>query len=470
MTTPRTSFPDGFLWSGSTSAYQVEGAYREDGKGLSVIDVHMLAHGNKDFINAVDHYHRIDEDLDLLAGLGLNAYRFSIAWTRIIPDGTGAVNQAGIDFYHHLMDGLLERGIEPIPTIYHFDLPQALEDSGGWSNRATIDAFVRYSKVLFSEYGSKIRYWQTINEQNILSLFGEMLGTLPAGQDNNKTRYQQDHHMFVAEALVINACHEMLPDAKIGSAPNIACVYPATSHPLDTQAAELFAAVRNWFYLDMTVFGRYNTLVWNYLEERGWEPTIAEGDMDIVRSAAPDFIAFNYYRSTTISRPGVGSSIGEEADSAMKVGTEGAFDDARNEHLRITPFGWEVDPEGFRTTMRQLWDRYRLPLIITENGLGAVDELTDAGEIHDDYRIDYLRLHLEQLALALHDGVEIFGYSPWSAIDLVSTHQGINKRYGFIYVQEDTFDRYKKDSFHWYRQVSQSNGANLASLPATSRS
>lgn len=461
-----TPFPPGFLWSGSTSAYQVEGAHATDGKGPSVIDTHMANVGNTSFVDAVDHYHRVDEDLDLFAEMGLTAYRFSIAWTRIIPTGVGEVNPAGVAFYHHLIDGLLARGIEPIVTVYHFDLPQGLEDIGGWSNRATIDEYVRYSAVLFSEYGDKVTYWQTINEQNILSLFGEMLGTLPAGQDNDKTRYQQDHHMFVAEALVINTCHYMLPHAKIGPAPNIACVYPATSHPLDTQAAELFAAVRNWFYLDMTVFGRYNRLAWNYLVERGWEPTIEEGDMEIIASATPDFIAFNYYRSTTISRPGVGSSIGDSADSAMKVGTEGAFDDARNENLRMTPYGWEVDPDGFRTTMRQLWDRYRLPLIITENGLGAADDVTAAGDIHDEYRIDYLRAHLEQLALALHDGVEVFGYSPWSAIDLVSTHQGITKRYGFIHVEEGTLDRRRKDSFAWYRSVITSNGAELGRATA----
>jgi 6-phospho-beta-glucosidase len=461
-----TAFPDGFLWGGSTAAYQVEGAWNEDGKGASVIDTHMRAHGNHTFEIAADHYHHLEEDLDLFAELGLKTYRFSIAWTRVIPDGDGQVNQAGLDFYRRLIDGLVERGIEPLATVYHFDLPQALADKGGWQDRATIDAYVRYCRVLFSEYGDKVRYWQTINEQNVLTLFGEMLGALPGDAgDLGRLRYQQDHHLFLAEARAINLCHEMLPDARIGPAPNIACVYPATCHPLDYQAAELFSAVRNWFYLDMSVFGRYNALAWAYLRERGWQPSIEDGDLALLRSARPDFIAFNYYRSSTISRPGIGSTIGEDADSAMKVSSEGAFDDARNEYLPMTPFGWEVDPEGFRTTMRQLWDRYQLPLIVTENGLGAFDELVD-GRIADGYRIDFLRAHIEQITLALADGVQVFGYSPWSAIDLVSTHQGIAKRYGFIYVDRTdddrgSGDRYRKDSFAWYQGVCASNGEKL---------
>lgn len=465
-TTQLPAFPQGFLWGGSTAAYQVEGAWDEDGKGHSVIDTTMRAQGNHSFEIAADHYHRLEEDLDLLAELGLKTYRFSIAWTRIIPVGDGPINPAGVAFYRRLIDGLTDRGIEPLATIYHFDLPQALADKGGWQNRATIDAYVAYCKVLFAEYGDKVRYWQTINEQNVLTLFGDMLGAPPEGGDTGVLRYQQDHHLFLAEAHAINACHDMLPTAKIGPAPNIACVYPATCHPLDTQAAELFSTIRNWFYLDMSVFGRYNALAWSYLKERGWTPHIEDGDLEVLASARPDFIAFNYYRSSTISRPGIGSTIGDEADSAMKVNSEGAFDDARNEYLPMTTFGWEVDPHGFRTTMRQLWDRYQLPLVVTENGLGAFDELTADGRVHDQYRIDFLKAHVEQIRLALADGVNVFGYCPWSAIDLVSTHQGIAKRYGFIFVDrtddnQGTGDRYRKDSFEWYRRVSTSNGAEL---------
>lgn len=454
-------FPKDFLWGASTSAYQTEGAWNEDGKGPSVIDVReSYPEGTCDYTVATDTYHHVGEDVALFAELGLKTYRFSIAWTRIIPDGDGAENPAGIAFYHRLIDELNKYGIEPLVTMYHFDLPAALDQKGGWGNRATIDAFERFAKILFREYGSKVKKWLTINEQNMMILHGDALGTTKLrGLAAKKDLYQQNHNMFVAQAKAMIACHEMLDDALIGPAPNIAPVYPATESPEDVVTADNWWAIRNWLYLDLAVRGEYNGIAWAYLKERGWEPTIEEGDMDLLKAARPDFIAFNYYNSQTVAAIAEGEEINDgSGDQQIAWGEQGLYKAVKNSHLEITSFGWGIDPHGFRTVMRQIWFRYQLPMILTENGLGEFDTLTADGRVHDDYRIEYLSKHIEQIQYALADGVQMFGYCPWSAIDLVSTHQGVAKRYGFIYVDRTDTDlkslaRIKKDSFFWYQQV-----------------
>ncbi|MET3600923.1 glycoside hydrolase family 1 protein [Martelella mangrovi] len=465
----KTPFPDDFLWGASTSAYQTEGAWNEDGKGPSIIDTYMhRAEGVADYKVASDHYHHYAEDVALFAELGLKAYRFSIAWSRIIPDGDGAVNPEGVAFYHRLIDALHERGIEPVVTMYHFDLPAALDDKGGWSDRNTVEAFVRYARVLFDEFGDKVRYWITINEQNMMILHGKAIGTTGrSGVASEDVIYQQNHNMFVAQAKVMTLCHDILPEAKIGPAPNIVSVYPASCAPEDVIAADDWDAVRNLMYLDIAVKGIYHPLAWTYLKEKGWAPTFEDGDAEALAAAHPDFIAFNYYSTQTVgaSRGDASDLQHRGADQQIVRGEVGLYRAVKNEHLPTNAFGWEIDPIGMRTTMRRLWDRYHLPLIITENGLGAFDEVVD-GKIHDDYRIDYLRRHIEQIQMALGDGVDIFGYCPWSAIDLISTHQGAAKRYGFIYINRDEQDlrdlaRIKKDSFHWYHGVIGSNGTDL---------
>lgn len=460
-------FPRDFLWGASTSAYQVEGGWDADGKGPSVIDAGHKPAGTADFTVAADHYHRYAEDVALFAEMGLRAYRFSIAWTRIIPDGNGPVNPAGVGFYHHLIDELLARGITPIVTMYHFDLPKALDDQGGWDNPATIEAFVRYARVLFTEYGAKVGYWLTINEQNMMVLHGDALGLVRPGAGGKAEVYQQNHHMLLAQARAMALCHQILPEAKIGPAPNIVSVYPATCAPQDVIAADNWDAVRNLLYLDAAVRGSYHPLAWAYLVQRGWQPTLSDRDLEVLAAGRPDFIALNYYSTQTVAAPaGDDSDVHTRGgDQQIVRGEVGFYRAAANPHLPTNAFGWEIDPVGLRTTLRRMWDRYRLPLIITENGLGAYDELID-GRVHDQYRIDYLRQHIEQLQWAISDGVDVFGYCPWSALDLISTHQGIAKRYGFIHVNRDEHDlrdlaRTKKDSFGWYRTVIDSNGAHL---------
>lgn len=455
-----TTFKKDFLWGASTSAYQVEGAYNEDGKGLSVQDVKVIPEGTSDFTVCSDHYHHFKEDVKLFSELGLKVYRFSIAWTRILPNGTGEVNEKGITFYSNLIDELLKHDIVPLVTMYHFDLPYELEKKGGWSNRATIDAFVAYCEILFERFGDRVKNWLTINEQNMMILHGQAVGTSIVSQ---KELYQQNHHMLLAEAKVTNLCHEMIRDAKIGPAPNISYVYPKTCKPNDIIAAQNCNAIRNWLYLDMAVYGRYNNIAWNFMKSKNIEPVILEGDMEILSSSKPDYIAFNYYSSITVSEYDENFVIDDAGDQQIEVGEEGFFMGDDNEFLELTDFGWEIDPIGFRATLREVNDRYHLPIIITENGIGAYDKVDEDGLVKDHYRIDYLKKHIEQMELAIADGVDVIGYCPWAAIDLISTHQGFRKRYGFIYINRDEDDlkdlkRIKKQSFYWYKEVISSNG------------
>ena len=466
-------FPKDFFWGASTSAYQVEGANASDGKGPSCQDVKELPAGTASLDICADHYHRYEEDIALMAEMGFKMYRFSIAWTRILPQGTGEVNQAGIDHYNKVIDCCLAHGIEPLVTMFHFDMPDALDQRGSWSNRESVDWFVNYAKVLFENFGDRVKYWLTINEQNMLTLVGPVIGTLriPEGCTNVlKETYQQNHHMLLAQAKAMQLCHQMLPEAKIAPAPNISLVYPASCKPEDIQAAQEFNAIRNWVYLDMAVYGIYNSLVWRFLEEHDATPEIQPGDMDIMKAAHPDFIGFNYYNTSTVQKCPVDFAIGDGEVDQQKGGAEpGYFMNVPNPNLPKTEFGWEIDPMGYRNTMREMYSRYHLPMITTENGLGAYDTLTEDGKVHDQYRINYLRAHIEQLQMAISDGVEMMGYLPWSALDLVSTHEGIRKRYGFIYVdttdeEVGTLDRYRKDSFYWYKKVIASNGADLSDL------
>jgi 6-phospho-beta-glucosidase len=464
------SFPKDFLWGASTSAYQVEGANLIDGKGPSCQDIKKVPEGTSELDVCADQYHRYKEDVALMAEMGFKVYRFSISWSRLIPEGTGDVNPKGVEYYNNLIDECLKHNIIPLVTMFHFDMPAALDKRGGWSKRESIDWFVNFAKVMYENFGDRVKYWLTINEQNVLTLMGDVIGTtmIPEGCTNiRKELYQQNHHMLVAQAKAMALCHEMIPDAKIGPAPNIALVYPASCKPEDNLAAQNLNAIRNWLYLDMAVYGKYNNLVWSFLEEIDAVPEIQEGDMEILASGKPDFIGFNYYSTATVEGYNIQKDAAGKKDQQRGMDEPGVCKSFKNPNLQTTQFGWEIDPEGFRATAREIYSRYRLPLIVTENGLGAYDKLEEDGSIHDPYRIEYLRKHIEQLRLSITDGVDMMGYCPWSAIDLVSTHEGVVKRYGFIYVDRDEFDmktldRYRKDSFYWYKKVISTNGEDLS--------
>ena len=375
------------------------------------------------------------------------------------------MNPAGVAFYHRLIDGLLAQGIEPVVTMYHFDLPQSLAERGGWGSRNTVDAFVEYARVLYAEYGPKVKYWLTINEQNMMVLHGDVLGILDGPGNGGVNTYQKNHLMLVAQARAMSLLHEMVPGAKIGPAPNIAYVYPATCSPEDVLAA---ARLQRDPQLALPRRRRARPVQPDRVGVPGRarpDPEFADGDAEALAAAKPDFIAFNYYATHTVAAPaGDDSDEGapEGADQQIAMGEKGVYRAVNNPYLGKNEFGWEIDPVGFRTTFRAMYERYHLPLLVTENGLGAFDTLEADGTVHDQYRIDYLRAHIEQIQWAISDGVEVMGYCPWSAIDLVSTHQGIAKRYGFVYVDRDEFDlkdcaRHRKDSFAWYQQLIRAN-------------
>lgn len=467
-------FPKDFLWGASSSAYQCEGAWDEDGKGLSVQDVAPVIPGTSDWKVTSDHYHRFKEDIALMAEMGFKEFRFSIAWPRIIPDGNGEVNPKGIAHYHEVIDECLKYGIEPVVTLYHFDLPNALQEKyGGWVSRQCIDDFVRYCEVCFKEYGSKVKYFLTINEQNMMVMFNM------GGYKNDKEKYQANHHMLVAQAKAMIACHKMCK-SWIAPAPNITCVYPLTSAPADYLASMDYDQFRNRLYIDPLVFGKYPQALASRMQQLDIYPEFADGDEEALMNAHPDFIAFNYYGGSTVKY--VSFEEGQKAKDKIKglkpdmanmeefmtgLMTEpGMAVGVTNPLQEQTSYGMGIDPTGLRATLRELWERYNLPLLITENGCGVPDTLSEDGKIHDDYRIDYLRKHIKACQEAITDGVNLMGYSPWSAFDLVSTHQGITKRYGMIYVNRDEFDlkdmaRIKKDSFYWYQKCIKSNGADL---------
>ncbi len=463
-------FPKDFLWGASSSAYQCEGAWDEEGKTPSVSDTAKVPEGTTDFKVAIDHYHRYKEDIALMAEMNFNEFRFSISWPRILPNGSGEVNQVAVQHYHDVIDECHKYGIEPVVTLYHFDLPQVLQDRyGGWASRQCIEDFVEYCKVCFKEYGSEVKYFLTINEQNMMALFmGEQYGS-------EKNLWQANHNMLLAQARAMIECHKMC-DAKIAPAPNITAIYPATSSPEDNLAAMDFDQLRNRLFLDTAVFGEYPEALWKWWSDRGVAPEVSEEDLQTLKDGKPDFIAFNYYGAGCVRYVSEeeGLRLKEEAKNgkdpiAFMTGLmtyPGMCTAVQNKLQMQTSYGMGIDPVGLRVTLRQMWERYHLPLLITENGCGVPDKLEEDGTIHDPYRIDYLRVHIKACQEAITDGVDLMGYSPWSAFDLISTHQGITKRYGMIYVDRDEFDlkemkRYRKDSFYWYGKVIASNGENL---------
>lgn len=467
-------FPNDFLWGASSSAFQIEGAWAEDGKGLTVADVNAKkrAHIQADTTVASDFYHHYEEDIKRMKELGMQMYRFSISWARLLPEGEGEVNQAGIDFYNRVIDCLLAHDIIPFVTLYHFDLPYALvEKYNGWEGRETVYAFERYAKLCFATFGDRVKYWQVHNEQNLMIRVDERMNIEETDLwKADKQRAQMDYHMCVAHALAVNACHILVKDGKIGPAISSTCTYPLTNNPKDVWAAKMNDAFKTEYCLEMHMTGKYPGYYMRYLRERDIMPVMEEGDYELLKSAKMDYIAVNYYRTLCVSYLEATKEhpIGEREFRGNQVDFDqyGYFRDERNENLRASEYGAQIDPMGLRIVLNEYYRKYRLPLIITENGLGAADTLTEDGRIHDTYRIEYLREHIKAIADAIEDGVEVMGYSPWSVMDILSSHQGFKKRYGFIYIDRDDHDvkelkRINKDSYYWYQKVIASNGEEL---------
>lgn len=463
-------FPKDFLWGSATAAFQCEGAAHEDGKGLSVMDVREQDPSICDYEVASDHYHRYKEDVALMKECGLKAYRFSIAWTRIFPDGNGPVNQKGVDHYNSLIDELVAAGIEPIVTLYHFEYPQGLVDQyGGWMDRRSIDDYVNYAEFCFKTFGDRVKYWLTVNEQDHVVHMPFRLG-LRAGEVHamEKAGFLANHHMCVAAAKAIRSCHELVEGGKIGPAVCFDMLYPTSNRPVDALAWLDAMDIRNYYVLDMNVRGEYNRTFQRYLEDRNMMPPVLDGDMELMKANKPDFIGFNYYASKSVSAfpTDQENKIGDITIKLLPHKEAGVYQVVKNENLSATLWGWEIDDIGLECVCRLLWDRYQLPLLITENGFGNKETPDQDGFVADDDRIDYLSRHLLSVKKAMNVGVEFIGYCTWSFLDIVSGHSGFSKRYGFVRVNREEHDlkdlaRSKKKSFYWYKDTIAQNGDNI---------
>ncbi|MCI0374758.1 6-phospho-beta-glucosidase [Lacticaseibacillus paracasei] len=477
-----TAFPKGFLWGGAVAAHQFEGGWQAGGKGVSIADV-MTAGDNEtkrritdgvqsgeNYPNhdAIDYYHRYHEDDQLFADLGLNCFRTSIAWTRIFPNGDEEQpNEAGLKFYDDVFDDLLSHQIEPVITLSHFEMPYHLvKKYGGWRSRKVIDFFVKFATVVFDRYKDKVKYWMTFNEinnqvgmMNEWSLFTNSGLLIKPDEDKEAVMFQAAHYEAVASALAVQIGHRINPDFQIGCMVAMGPVYPATPNPNDVFKAERTMQT-NYYLADVQVKGKYPAFLDRYFDRHAFNLDITLEDRDVLLAGKVDYIGFSYYASHVTE-----ASQDEPTDFI----TMGHNREVKNSTLQRSDWGWEIDPVGLRYALNWFSDRYEVPLFIVENGFGAFDKINQDGHIQDDYRIDYLRQHINQMRLAVEvDGVKLMGYTPWGIIDLVSAGTGqMEKRYGVIYVDKDdqgkgTLARSKKASFNWFQKVIRSNGDDLA--------
>ena len=465
------TFPANFLWGGAVAANQCEGAYDEDGKGWSTQDLApkgivgaITDHPTEDNLKlkGIDFYHRYREDIAMLAEMGFSVFRFSIAWSRIFPNGDEETpNEAGLAFYDQLIDECRRHGMEPLVTLSHYETPYHLAKTyDGWCSRKMIDFFKRYVNTVMERYKGKVHYWLTFNEINSILHNPYLSGGIltPKEKLSKSALYQAIHHELVASALVTKMAHEIDPDNKVGCMVIGIPSYPLTPNP-DDVIANMEQDRHNLYFTDVQARGAYPKYLNRYFKENGIQIQMEEGDEEILKNSV-DFISFSYYMST----------CGCADPDAHPQAAGNIIPGVANPYLRSSQWGWQIDPKGLRYLLNQFYDRYQKPLFIVENGLGARDELIEKDgvlTVEDDYRIEYMREHLLQVEEAIEDGVEVLGYTSWGCIDLVSASTAqMSKRYGFIYVDRNddgsgTMARYRKKSFYWYRDVIASNGASL---------
>ncbi len=473
------SFPKDFLWGGATAANQYEGAWDVDGKGAS-IDDHLRGgdgiHGiprqvdiefDPDAIypswEATDFYHHYEEDIALFAEMGWNVFRMSINWSRIYPNGDDAEPlEAGLAFYDKVFDCCVEHGIQPLVTLSHYELPYSLvERYNGWASRDLVDFFFTYAKTVIDRYHDRVKYWLTFNENNLgWSDRGTMLSTsmlqgFTGRRDEIHTTPQMRlnalHYQFVAAAKIVKYVHENYPDLKMGNMDAFLTSYPYTCDPADVLENQKHMRQHNWYASDVQVRGKYPAYAKAFWREWGAEPDIQDGDLELLAEGKVDFYSFSYYMSNTVTT----HTDVEQTEGNMSMG-------GKNPYLKASDWGWQIDPIGLRWTLNEIYDRYEIPLMVVENGFGALDEVVveDGIErIHDSYRSDYLKAHVETMGQAIDDGVDLIGYTWWGPIDVVSAGTGeMRKRYGFIYVDkhdDGTGDlhRVRKDSFFEYQKI-----------------
>lgn len=444
MTAPGST--SSFKWGVATSAYQIEGARHEDGKGESIWDRfsdegQIPTPGDV----ACDHFHRLDEDLDLLADLGVGTYRFSVAWTRVLPQGEGRVNPEGLGFYDRLVDGLLERGIEPWLTLYHWDLPQALQDKGGWANRNTAGAFARYAGVVAGSLGDRVKNWITHNEPWVAAYVGHLYGVHAPGVKDWTTAIEASHHLLLSHGRAVEAIREEVENASVGIALDCRPARPASESSADREAARLFDGFRNRWFFD-PIYGHgypQDVLRHFYVEERidGMEPSfLRDGDLDQIATPT-DFIGLNYYTTLRVAEGG------EEVDEPE--GPQSA-----NPPDGFTEMGWAIDPNGLRDYLGLISTRYQPKAIyVTENGASYSDGPDTSGLVQDQRRIDYLSAHVDAVVAASEAGIPVRGYFVWSLLDNLEWSQGFEQRFGLVHVDHETQIRTPKQSFDWYRET-----------------
>ncbi|MCC8023861.1 MAG: 6-phospho-beta-glucosidase [Clostridium sp.] len=476
------TFPKEFLWGGAVAAHQCEGAWNEDGKGVSVQDVitngsHTVPRQINPSLNpdllyptheAIDFYHHYEEDIALFAEMGFKVFRTSINWTRIFPTGEESEpNEQGLVFYDKVFDCCKKYGIEPLVTISHYELPYALvEKYNGWVDRKLIELFMNFCKVIFERYNGKVKYWLTFNEINCSTIFAGTVTSIsnikgyvgPNSEVSDKPseRYQGLHHQFVASARAVAYAHKNYPDFVMGCMIGMLPHYALTCNPDDILAAQNRNRMVNWFCADIMVRGKYPEYAKRFFKENGITIQTEQGDAEELKNGTVDMFTFSYYMTFCSSTdPNQENTVGN------------LIGGAKNPYLKASDWGWQIDPKGLRWTLNEIWDRYEIPIMIVENGLGAHDEKAEDGKIHDEYRIDYMRQHIEQMGEAMKDGVNLIGYTPWGCIDVVSLSTGeMAKRYGMIYVNKfddgtGDYSRERKDSFYWYKNVIESNGEVL---------
>lgn len=468
-----------FLWGGATAANQAEGGVLEGGRGLSNVDLlptgpdrKKVASGDLEMLEwkdgyyypakeAIDMYHRYMEDIQLFAEMGFKVYRMSLSWSRIFPNGDDLEpNEEGLVFYESIFEELKKHNIEPLVTIAHFDVPiHLIKAYGGWRNRKLVDFYSRYAETVLKRYKGLVKYWLTINEINILLHQPFVGGGIVFKEGDNKLEinYQAAHHQLLASALATKIAHEVDSENMVGCMLAGGSHYPYTCRPEDYQEA-INRDREGYFFIDVQARGKYPNYALKKFEREGLNIQMEEGDHAILAASPVDFVTFSYYCSRTVSA--------HSEDYAQATGN--LFPSIKNEHLPSTEWGWQIDPLGLRNSLNQMYDRYQKPLFIVENGLGAIDIPDENGYVADDYRIDYLKKHVQALKDAVEiDGVELLGYTTWGCIDLVAASTGqMSKRYGFIYVDRDdegkgTLNRTKKKSFEWYKKVIASNGEEL---------
>lgn len=491
-----TRFPKGFLWGGAIAANQAEGAYNEDGRGLVQTDVTIggsvqspryttyidkdgkrgkipsMGHTGKipdgaEFAifedhhypnhKAVDFYHRYKEDIKLFAEMGYSVFRLSISWARIFPNGDDAQpNQAGLDFYRSVFEECRKYGIEPLVSIWHFDTPLSLETRyGGWTNRQLIDFYVKYAETIFHEYKGLVKYWITFNEINNTVMFLDMFGDKATDADYQEA-YQHLHHQFVASARAVQLGHAIDPSYRFG---NMICgitFYPGSCDPADILANQ-HKWEQNIFYCsDVQAKGRYGSYAKRLWQEHQVELDVTEQDLEDLAKGKVDLYTFSYYMSTVVTTHPSDDTV----SGNFSIG-------AKNPYLTYSEWGWAQDALGLQYYLEKIYDRYEIPMMIVENGLGALDTVAEDGRVHDPYRIDYHRAHIQAMGDAIANGVDLIAYTTWGCIDIVSAGTGeMRKRYGFIYVDMDdagqgSLERTPKDSFYWYQRVIASNGEVL---------